>query len=105
MRLEQADGVAHLLSQLQQLGRGLDVRGQAEVRLLGRDQAQQVRGEGPRGGQAGARPVGAGEGRVRRHGGRWMAGSYGRHWESAARVGAVKLNGVVAGPCRTVSRG
>jgi hypothetical protein len=62
MRFEKADGVADSLSNLQQLGSRLHVGGQAQIRLFGCDQAQQVGSQGPRGRQAGACPVGAGEG-------------------------------------------
>lgn len=40
--LKEADGVAHILGNLQQLSRRLDVSREAEVCLLDRDQAQQI---------------------------------------------------------------
>lgn len=62
--LEDADVVSALLSQVQQLGGGLDVGRQAEVGLLYGHQAQEVGGEGPARGMAGAHAVGGGSHRV-----------------------------------------
>ena len=58
--LEDADVVATLVGQVQQLGRGLDVGGQAEVGLFYRHEAQQVGCQRAGGGVAGAHTVGAG---------------------------------------------